>query len=271
VSVRRIIVIEKLLLTKKLTMNNEKNKTTSRQIVLLLSFGLFLQMFTVTNAQWKTEQISNPSFDNSFSEMNTPLMINSAISSLAKQRKLLPNNLGIIESILWSENGVMRTTGIAPLTPENRKAELGWRRTMLTTHQIGGFVTLGSMIATVFYGQKVLDGKNDLRGVHETLAGITVASYMATGTLALLTPPPQIRRDEWNTVSTHKLFSWIHFSGMIATPLLADLAAERSNSQQENPIKSGLTSSEKKKLRFHQISAYITTAAFAAALITVTF
>ena len=66
-------------------------------------------------------------------------------------RKLLPDNMSFMEKGLWGEKGILRGIGIAsPLTPEVRKSELGLRRTMLTAHQIGGFITLG-LIGTALY------------------------------------------------------------------------------------------------------------------------
>lgn len=180
------------------------------------------------------------------------------------QAKLLPDNLSFIERSFWGEHGLFRSTGLAPLTPESRKAELGLRRTMLTAHQIGGFVTLAAMLTTCYYGQRVIDGRRDLGDTKSTLAGITVLSYSVTGLLALLSPPPMLRRDEQSTTNTHKLLAWAHVAGMILTPILANNIHERAPGTHKQIWNMD-------KAHFHQVSGYITTALFTAAMLTVTF
>ena len=78
--------------------------------------------------------------------------------SVVRRPRLQPENLGFFERNLWSENGLFRSMGIAaPLTPESRKSELKLRRTMLVAHETSGFVTLGLMLTTVYYGQRVIN------------------------------------------------------------------------------------------------------------------
>jgi hypothetical protein len=174
-------------------------------------------------------------------------------------RKLLPDNIHFVERKLWGESGLFRTMGLAaPLTPESRKSELHLRRTMLNAHLIGGVVTLTSMIAAVYYGQRVIDyNKMSDRNNHQLFVTTTIISYSATGLLAALSPPPMIRRDEVSTITTHKLLAWVHLTGMIVTPILgATIGRHMTRSQ---------------TARFHQASAYITTAALTASLIVITF
>jgi hypothetical protein len=187
----------------------------------------------------------------------------------AVHRKLLPDNMSFMERGLWGENGFMRTIGIAsPLTPDVRKHELDVRRTMLTMHQIGGFATLASMLATVYYGQKSLDNlragvRNDpYRDGHENFVAATIGLYTATGLLAILTPPPLIRRDEISTTTIHKTLAWIHAAGMILTPIIGQTIIEHGATGRTADLS---------RAHFHQVSAYITTAVFAASMITVTF
>jgi hypothetical protein len=173
------------------------------------------------------------------------------------KRKLLPDNMSFVERGLWGEHGVFRKIGIiSDLTPESRKHELGIRRTMLVAHQIGGFVALGSMITACYFGQRILDGNPGYRTNHEIAVTASIISYSATGLLAVLSPPPMIRRDEVSTTTIHKELAWIHFAGMVLTPILGGMIKHRTYDQQAH---------------FHQISAYITTAAMAASMITVTF
>ena len=185
--------------------------------------------------------------------------------SVVRRPRLQPENLGFFERNLWSENGLFRSMGIAaPLTPESRKSELSLRRTMLVAHETSGFVTLGLMLTTVVYGQKVINQINDkspslsLRRTHIGFADATIATYSLTALLSLLSPPPVIRRDEMSTLSYHRALAWIHVTGIIITPIIAALAKRRGASYEST-------------LRIHQVSGYITTTAFAASMIVITF
>ena len=168
--------------------------------------------------------------------------------------------MSFMEKGLWGEEGLFRKIGIAsPLTMEVRKGELGLRRTMLTLHQIGGFVTLGLMGATDYYGQQVLNHeRRSDRNTHQDLVMATITSYSLTGLLAVLSPPPLIRRDEISTTTIHKTLAWAHFAGMVLTPILGAAIHRRSSSFYE-------------QAHFHQVTAYITSAIFAASMIVITF
>ena len=159
------------------------------------------------------------------------------------------------EKLMWGQGGLMRKIGNFPLTEDGRERELGLRRTMLTAHQIGGFATLGAMITTVVLGQLTLNGE-DLGETHETFAATTIGLYGVTAVLSLLSPPPLVRRDNWSSVSTHKALAWVHFTGMVLTPILGSMVAEGGDDDVR---------------RFHQVSAYVTTAAFAGAMLVITF
>ena len=80
--------------------------------------------------------------------------------------------------MLWGEKGLMRTTGISPLTIENREKELKLRRTFLKTHQILGYTTLATMIAQGIIGGKLYNGQNDLYETHKTMGKIVNAGYL---------------------------------------------------------------------------------------------
>jgi hypothetical protein len=175
------------------------------------------------------------------------------------KRRLQPENLSLLETMLWDEHGFFRSTGLAsPLTQQSRKSELGLRRFMLASHQIGGFTTEALMLAAAFTGQKILDGDYRYQPWHQALTTATIFSYSGTALLSLLTPPPYIRREsEMSTIWWHKLFAWIHIGGMVATPLLAGAINRRKAY--------GSTA------RIHQVAGYITLTAFTAALVVVTF
>ncbi len=177
----------------------------------------------------------------------------------APKRKLLPDNMSFMEKGLWGEDGIFRSIGLAaPLTPESRKSELALRRTMLTAHQIGGFVTLWSMITAVYFGQLLINnGDRGYRKNHQIFVTTTIISYSATGLLAVLSPPPMIRRNEMSTTTIHKTLAWVHFAGMVLTPIIG-LSVKRHGTISD-------------VAHFHQASAYITTAALATSLIIITF
>ena len=66
----------------------------------------------------------------------------SMIEQDQKQIELLPEKMIFTQSLLWGKNGLLRKTGISPLNLENREKELKIRKTMLTTHQAIGYLTL---------------------------------------------------------------------------------------------------------------------------------
>ena len=195
------------------------------------------------------------------------VMVDDSLVHAIKPR-LLPENMSFMERGLWGEDGILRGLGIAsPLTPEVRKHELDVRRTMLTMHQIGGFLTLGSMIATVYFGQKSLNSpytgqpKDPYRGTHQAFVTSTLILYGATGLMSILSPPPVIRRDEISTTTIHKTLAWVHFAGMILTPIIGKTILKRG------PVG---RYADLNQARFHQISGYITTAVFATSMIVIT-
>jgi len=183
----------------------------------------------------------------------------------AMKDPLLPEVMSPGERLMWGKHGLMREIGAFPLTEESREKEMGLRRTMLTIHEIGGFATLAAMLTTVVYGQLTLNGNLSLGETHQAWATATIISYFTTASLSLLSPPPMVRRKEWNTVSIHKGLAIVHFTGMILTPLLADgIAREERGSSSPAKI-------DRDKAHIHQISGYITTATFAAAMMVITF
>ena len=180
---------------------------------------------------------------------------------------LLPEKLGPMESLMWSEHGLMRNHFDFPLTEDGRDKEMHLRRTMLTLHQVGGFATLAAMLATVAVGQVIYNdypgrASSGMNNLKSTLGWTTVWMYFGTASLSVFTPPPLVRHNEWSTISTHKLLATIHFTGMIVTPILASyIGGER---------RPGSTISRNAETA-HMISGYATTAAFAAAMMVVTF
>ena len=167
---------------------------------------------------------------------------------------LLPERMGPMESFMWSEHGIMRKTGNFPLTQDGREKEMGLRRTFLSLHQLGGFATLACMTATVVLGWKTYNGA-DLGQLHRAMAWTTIGAYATTASLAVFTPPPLIRRKQWNTISTHKLLATLHLTGMVITPYLGWQVAD----------------GKRELAKIHMMSALATTALFGAAMLVVTF
>ncbi len=194
---------------------------------------------------------------------SAPLVMDSA--SASQTLPLLPERLGPMETLLWSEHGFMRNHFDFPLTEEGREREMGIRRTMLTLHETAGFATLAAMIATCVVGQIAYNRyprnlSPGFENLKSTLGWTTVGMYFGTAALSVFSPPPLIRRKEWTSVSTHKLLATIHFTGIILTPILATQIADQNSR--------GHVSRTAETV--HMISGYTTTAAFAAAMLVIT-
>jgi hypothetical protein len=180
-------------------------------------------------------------------------------------RRLLPQDMSWMENFLWGENGVFRS---GELTPQKRKSELNLRRDMLTWHQRLGITTWFLMSATVLAGQVTLNGDRKYRDWHSPLADATIIGYSATALLAILAPPPLVRRSgEHDTVFWHKLLAFVHAAGIIALPILANNIVSRSRF---NGVR-GQEQFNDARARAHQVTAYITYAAFTASIITIFF
>jgi hypothetical protein len=180
-------------------------------------------------------------------------------------RRLLPEDMSWMEKFLWGVHGIFRS---GELTPQKRKSELSLRRSMLTWHQRLGIITWALMSTTVLAGQLTLNGNRKYRDWHGPLADATIIGYSATALLAILSPPPLIRRNgEHDTVFWHKLLAFVHAAGMIALPLLANSIVSRSRF---NGVR-GQERFNEARARAHQITAYVTYTAFTASIITIFF
>ncbi len=181
------------------------------------------------------------------------------------ERRLLPEDMSWMENFLWGVHGLFRSS---ELTPQVRKSDLVLRRTMLTWHQRLGITTWFLMSATVLAGQLTLNGNRKFRDWHSPLAEATIIGYSATALLAILAPPPLIRRPgDHDTVFWHKLLAWVHAAGMIALPILANNIVHRDRFHGVR----GAEQFNQARARAHQVTAYITYAAFTASIITIFF
>nr|MBI1229916.1 hypothetical protein [Cytophagales bacterium] len=168
---------------------------------------------------------------------------------------LLPDRMMVTQRIFWGEKGLLRTTGILPLTESNRIKELKIRRTMLVTHQLLGYATLAGMIAQGVVGQRLYQGEGQLGDLHEGLAGAVNVGYFTGAALSLFSPPPLISRQVkgLNSIKAHKILASVHMSAMIATNILADKA--------EDP----------RYAKIHRAAAFTAFGAFAGATIVMKF
>lgn len=136
------------------------------------------------------------------------------------QIELLPEKMIFTQSLLWGKKGLLRKTGISPLNLENRQKELKIRKTMLTTHQAIGYLTLASMIAQGIIGGKLYNGDESLRSTHNTMGKVVNIGYFTGAGLSLFSPPPLINKKKskgFDSVKAHKILATVHFSAMVAT------------------------------------------------------
>ena len=148
----------------------------------------------------------------------------SLISEEQNQIELLPERMVFTQSLLWGKNGLFRKTGISPLNIENREKELKIRKTMLTAHQVLGYVTLVSMVAQGIIGGKLYNGQDNLYDTHKTMGNIVNVGYFTGAGLSLFAPPPLINKKVkgFNSIKAHKILATIHFSSMVATNYYKD-------------------------------------------------
>jgi hypothetical protein len=169
--------------------------------------------------------------------------------------KLLPKRFPVTQRLLWGQKGLMRNFREFELTPVKRQNELKIRRTMLVAHQAMGFVTLGTMVAQGIVGSRLYNGDRSLRDLHSGLAAGVNICYFTTASLALFAPPKMLdERKGYSSIKLHKVLAILHFSGMVATNILA-------GQLEDNP-----------SLRpWHRAAAFTTFGAFAASMIVIKF
>lgn len=172
-----------------------------------------------------------------------------------QSNELLPNKIIFTQKLLWGNKGLMRSFNRFELTPEKRQNELKLRRTMLITHQVMGFVTLGGMVAQGIVGAKLYNGNNNLKGTHEALAAGVNFAYFATASLSLFAPPKMINeRKGFSSIKLHKALAVVHLSSMIAVNVLAGLIENNPNLRP-----------------YHRAAAYTAFGSFAASMIAIKF
>ena len=144
----------------------------------------------------------------------------SLIETEKKEIDLLPEKMVFTQRLLWGEKGLFRKTGIVELNLENRQKELKLRKSMLTTHQVLGYLTLASMIAQGIIGGKLYNGDESLRSTHKTMGQVVNIGYFTGAGLSLFSPPPLVNKKKskgFDSIKAHKLLATVHFSAMVAT------------------------------------------------------
>ena len=181
------------------------------------------------------------------------------LTDSTENQPLLPSKMIFTQRAFWGPKGLLRVLNVAPLTPEGRSKELNVRRTMLITHQIGGFVTLAGFVAQGLLGAKLYNAQGEeyvkTKRWHGRAAMFINVSYGTTLALSLFTPPPIIgSKRGFSTIKLHKYLAVVHLTGMIATNVLAGMIGENF---QLKP--------------YHRAAAYTTFVTYAASVIALKF
>ena len=142
------------------------------------------------------------------------------------------------------------------------ETQLGRRRKMLQLHQLGGFLTLGALTATVVLGQLNYADKyggggytERFQGVHKLAAFTSTALFAATGALAIFAPSPLEKHGGVDTATLHKVCVGVAAAGMLAEVALGLYTGSRSGHLDQRDFALA-----------HQIVGYTTLAATAAGL-----
>jgi len=160
----------------------------------------------------------------------------------------LPENMPFQTRILWDENGLLRKTKLFNI---DRPRELILRKQMLQLHQKLALGTLGLLFAQGYLGSKLENaGVNysNLRDKHAMLGSIAIGSYFTSAMLSYAAPPAIRYNKKINSIKIHRWLSIIHFSGMIALPLLGKRVS--------NPNKYNISYNQ--ALKIHRNTAILT-------------
>ena len=169
---------------------------------------------------------------------------------------IAPKKMLFTQQLIWGNNGILKNRyGSTQDLVERRKIDLRIRRKMLQIHQIGGFVTLGGMLAQGIVGSQLYNGSYKLKETHEKLGAAVNLSYGLTAINALFTPPSTFKRDKKLTsIRLHKWLAIVHMSGMIATNILG---TQIENNYALKP--------------YHRAAAYTSFISLAAAMVVIKF
>ena len=207
---------------------------------LLKAIFLFLLMGSLNKVQAQTDSLLQT------------LLVNEKIDS----QLIAPSKMLFTQKLVWGENGILKNRyGSTQDLVERRKIDLRIRRKMLQIHQIGGFVTLGGMVAQGIIGSQLYNGSYKLKETHEKLGTAINLSYGFTAINGLFTPPSTFKRDKKLTsIRLHKWLAIAHMSGMLATNILA---SQLQNNYALKP--------------YHRAAAYTSFVSLAAAMVVIKF
>lgn len=169
---------------------------------------------------------------------------------------IAPKKMLFTQQLIWGNYGILKNRYGSVEDPiERRKIDLRIRRKMLQLHQIGGFVTLGGMVAQGIIGSQLYKGSYQLKETHEKLGTAINLSYGFTAVNGLFTPPSTFKRDKKLTsIRLHKWLAIAHMSGMIATNILG---TQIENNYALKP--------------YHRAAAYTSFISLAAAMVVIKF
>jgi len=207
---------------------------------LLKAIFLFLLIGSLNKVQAQTDSLLQT------------LLVNEKIDS----QLISPSKMLFTQQLVWGTNGIFKNRyGVTQDLVERRKIDLRIRRKMLQIHQIGGFVTLGGMLAQGIVGSQLYNGSYKLKQTHETLGAAVNLTYGLTAINALFTPPSTFKRDKKLTsIRLHKWLAIVHMSGMLATNILA---SQIENNPSLKP--------------YHRAAAYTSFFSLAAAMVVIKF
>ena len=158
----------------------------------------------------------------------------------------------------------LQQLGITPqMTRANVKAQqrLNRRQWMLRWHQRLGLITGGAMFATFFLGHSAgPHGTPTGRNIHAALGTATTALYFTTAYMALEAPKIPGTKPT-GAVKLHEILAWIHFPGMILTPILGYMAYHQ---EQLGQRPHGIA-------KLHGLVATVTFLAFASSIVAVSW
>src|SRR5882672_11240884 len=145
--------------------------------------------------------------------------------------------------------------------------QLEKRRTMLKYHQIGGYLLLGSLTATVVLGQLDYNDKYGGGGDtgkyhvwHRWMAAGTAAIFAGTAALAIFAPVPIEKQTRLDTATLHKIAMTVAAAGMVTQIVLGIVTASKEGSAAQRDFALA-----------HQIVGYTTLAASLTGFTVLTF
>jgi hypothetical protein len=198
---------------------------------------LFSASFALSNAQSPADSVVVDSVNIA---TDTSLLMGDMM--LDETPPFLPERMIFTQRWIYGEKGLLRATGLVPLTLANREKEMKVRRAMLVTHQLVGYGTIAAMLGSATTGLLLYNHYID-KGLHEGFVTATNAGYIAGAALAFLAPPPLISRSggKWDSIDWHKFFAIMHITGMIGTNILSNSASQGGNWKLAHGVAGGFT------------------------------